>query len=102
MKSHKLIPLILLTAGMFSGHLLFSQDLTYPFADSSLSGLVSSENGEPLEGVLVRAKREGTNMALTVISDAQGQYRFPKLEAGRYTVEIARADGSREGPSVGA
>ncbi len=32
-------------------------------------------------------------MALTVISDAQGQYRFPKLEAGRYTVEIARADG---------
>lgn len=93
MRSNKLISLMLLTVGMFSGHLLFSQNLTYPFAESSLSGQVSSENEEPLEGVLVRAKREGTNMALTVVSDAQGQYRFPKLAPGRYAVEIARADG---------
>ena len=49
MRSNKLISLILLTAGMFSGHLLFSQELTYPFAESSLSGQVSSENEEPLE-----------------------------------------------------
>ncbi|OFW27054.1 MAG: hypothetical protein A3J28_14530 [Acidobacteria bacterium RIFCSPLOWO2_12_FULL_60_22] len=96
MRYSKLISWILLSAGMISGNRLLSADLTFPFAESSLSGLVRSEKGEPLEGILVRAKRDGVNKALTVASDAQGKYRFPKLEAGRYVVEIARADGMEE------
>jgi len=85
--------LILMVCGITSGGPAFAQELSYPFAESSLGGIVRSENGEPLEGILIRAKVEGDYRALAVASDAQGRYRFPKLEPGRYTVEVARADG---------
>ena len=43
-----------------------------------------------MEGVLVSAKREGSNKTITVVSDAKGQYAFPasRLEPGKYTVTI--------------
>ena len=88
-----IVLLMLLGLGTIFGRLVVAQGLTYPFAESSLGGVVRSDRAEPLEGVLVRAKREGSNRALAVASDAQGRYRFPKLEPGRYVVEIARADG---------
>jgi len=68
-------------------------ELKYPFAESSLGGLVKSQSGAPLEGIVIRAKKTKTSIAYDVISDAQGQYRFPKLEPGTYAVETARADG---------
>ncbi len=82
------------------GHGLVAADLKYPFLESSLNGTVKSQKGEPLEGILIRAKKENTNVSRVVVSDAQGHYRFPKLEPGRYTVEIARADGLEAGPRV--
>lgn len=93
MKCSRLVWLAL--AGMLTlgSQRLLAADLKYPFAESSLRGVVKSQKGEPLEGILVRAKREKVVMGRAVASDAQGQYRFPKLEPGRYAVEIARADG---------
>ena len=43
-----------------------------------------------MEGVLVSAKKAGSNMTITVVTDAQGRYRFPasKLEAGQYAIRI--------------
>jgi virginiamycin B lyase len=43
-----------------------------------------------MEGVLVSAKRTGSTMTITVVSDAQGRYRFPadKLEPGQYSLRI--------------
>jgi streptogramin lyase len=96
MRFGNLISFILLSVGMMSGGLLFSQSPTFPFPESSLNGVVTSKTGAPLEGVIVRAAKEKTPIAYNVVSDAQGKYRFPKLEAGRYAVEIARADGMDE------
>ena len=87
------ISVILFVLLAFSGRALFSAELTYPFPESSLGGVVKSPKGEALEGIVVRAKRENSHIAYNVISDAQGAYRFPKLEPGKYLVEIARADG---------
>ena len=87
---------ILVSMSWVGGRTLISADLTYPFPESSLSGVVTSEKGEPLEGILVRAKQDGVNKARVVVTDAQGKYRFPKLESGKYRVEIARADGMEE------
>ena len=60
----------------------------------ALSGRVSSAAEGALEGVLVSAKRAGSNMTVTVVSDAQGRYRFPasRLEPGTYTLKV-RATG---------
>ena len=43
-----------------------------------------------MEGVLVGVKRSGSTITISVVSDQQGRYRFPrnKLEPGRYTFRI--------------
>ena len=57
---------------------------------AALSGRVSSVQEGAMEGVLVSAKREGTNKTITVVSDEAGAYRFPRerLEPGRYDLAI--------------
>lgn len=58
-------------------------------AAASLEGSVRAPEGA-LEGVLVSVKRAGSNMTTTVVSDAQGHYRFPedRLAPGDYTLSI--------------
>lgn len=56
----------------------------------ALAGVVSSAAEGPMEGVLVTAKRPGSTIAITVVSDSQGRYRFPAatLRPGRYALAI--------------
>src|SRR4051812_44147425 len=55
-----------------------------------LAGRVSSQEEGPMEGVLVSAKREGSTVTVTVVTDAQGRYAYPRgrLLPGRYAVSI--------------
>src|SRR5258706_2069019 len=57
---------------------------------AALAGRVSSQEEDSMEGVLVSAKRGGSTVTVTVVSDAQGRYSFPrgKLEPGRYALRI--------------
>jgi virginiamycin B lyase len=57
---------------------------------SALAGKVTSQEEGAMEGVLVSAKRAGSTMTITVVSDAQGQYSFPRdrLDPGKYSVAI--------------
>jgi streptogramin lyase len=59
-------------------------------ADIALSGQVSSAEEGVMEGVLVSAKKDGSNIRITVVTDAQGRYSFPaaKLEPGHYQISI--------------
>jgi virginiamycin B lyase len=61
---------------------------------ASLSGQVSSAAEGVMEGVLVSAKKEGSTISFTVVSDKQGHYRFPagRLDPGHYLLKI-RAGG---------
>ena len=47
-----------------------------------------------MEGVVVSAKKDGSTISVSVVTDAQGRYAFPaaRLEPGRYTLK-ARAAG---------
>lgn len=55
-----------------------------------LTGQVSSQEEGPMEGVLVSAKRAGSTVTITVVTDAQGRYSFPgaRLEPGSYSLRI--------------
>ena len=57
---------------------------------AALTGKVTSQEEGPMEGVLVSAKRAGSTITITVVTDAQGQYSFPlsRLEPGQYSVRI--------------
>jgi streptogramin lyase len=53
-------------------------------------GAVKTDKGEPLEGIMVQLISGKSAIRTTVFSDADGRYEFPKLEAGAYTLRIAR------------
>lgn len=69
---------------------------------TALAGQVTSTQEGPMEGVLVSAKKEGSTIAVTVASDAQGHYRFPagKLGPGHYAIAIRAAGYDLDGPSA--
>jgi virginiamycin B lyase len=57
---------------------------------AALTGQVSSGEEGPMEGVLISAKKAGSTITITVVSDAQGNYSCPatKLEPGQYSLRI--------------
>jgi virginiamycin B lyase len=59
-----------------------------------LTGQVSSPEEPVMEGVVVSAKKDGSTITISVVTDAQGTYTFraDRLEPGRYTLK-ARAAG---------
>src|SRR5262249_18379606 len=73
-----------------------------PSPAQTLSGQVSSAEEGAMEGVLVSAKKDGSTITVTVVSDAQGRYSFPaaKLEPGRYTAKIRAIGYDLDGPAA--
>jgi virginiamycin B lyase len=59
-------------------------------AQTALSGLVTSSEEGAMEGVLVSAKKEGSTITTTVVTDAQGRYGFPseRMAPGKYAISI--------------
>jgi streptogramin lyase len=66
-----------------------------------LAGQVSSGEEGAMEGVLVSAKRDGTTITVTVVSDKQGRYSFPagRLESGRYSLRVRAAGYDLDAPA---
>ena len=76
--------------------------LVFAQSGPALTGIVLSQAEGPMEGVVVSAKRAGSTMTLSVMSDAQGRYAFPanRLEPGSYTIRIRATGYDLEGPST--
>ncbi len=62
----------------------------------ALQGTVSSAHEGAMEGVLVSAKKSGSTVTTTVVTDEKGHYAFPasRLQPGHYDITI-RAVGYR-------
>ena len=67
----------------------------------ALTGVVSSEQERQMEGVMVSAKRAGSTVTVTVATNAQGRYAFPRnrLEPGSYSIGIRAVGYELEGPA---
>src|SRR5215471_3572839 len=68
---------------------------------SSLTGHVTSQEEGAMEGVLVSAKRTGSKITITVVSDEHGQFNFPRnrLEPGQYSLRIRAVGYDLENPA---
>ena len=68
----------------------------------ALTGKVTSTQEPTMEGVLVSAKRDGSTVTTTVVTNAQGVYSFPaeKLAPGHYTLAIRAAGYKLDGPKA--
>src|SRR5207253_625426 len=62
-------------------------------SDAALTGIVSSEVEGNMEGVVVTARRAKSIVQISVTTDANGRYNFPRdrLESGEYTLSIRAA-----------
>jgi virginiamycin B lyase len=87
-----------LLSGILAGTALLSMTLVgfvmgetlSPSAHAALTGKVTSQAEGAMEGVIVGAKKAGSTITTWVVSDAQGQYSFPrdKMEPGKYAISI--------------
>lgn len=70
----------------FAGLVMAKVDLS----SAALTGKVSSQAEGAMEGVIVGAKKAGSTITTWVVSNAQGQYSFPRerLEPGKYAISI--------------
>ena len=85
--------------------LLFAPELEVAFAQHAypaLSGGVDSAVESAMQGVLVSARRDGSPITLTVVTDQSGHFEFPsaKLVAGRHTLRIRAAGYELERPQT--
>src|SRR5438132_11637612 len=67
----------------------------------ALTGQVSSAEEGAMEGVVVSARKDGSTISISVVTDAQGRFAFPaaRLEPAHYTLKSRAAgyelDGAR-------
>lgn len=75
---------------------------TAALADVTLAGQVSSAEEGPMEGVLVSAKKDGSTITTTVVSDDKGHYSFPagRLDPGHYSLAIRAIGYNLDGPKA--
>ena len=72
------------------------------FAQSaSINGRVTSAAEPGMEGVLVSARKAGSTITVTVVSDDKGRFDFApaKLEPGKYALSIRAVGYELEGPA---
>src|SRR5579864_2065884 len=88
------LPILLVLCGPFSVRAASTASL-------ALTGLVASQEEGPMEGVLISAKKTGSNITVTVASDQTGRYSFPsnRLEPGQYALRIRAVGYELDGPS---
>ena len=54
-----------------------------------LSGIVTSQEEGRMEGVVISVKRAGSPMTISVVTNANGEYRFPTNRLGTGSYEVA-------------
>src|SRR5438105_2228367 len=59
----------------------------------ALSGQITSAEEGSMEGVVVSAKKDGSTISVSVVTNAQGRFAFPaaRLEPGHYTLKARGA-----------
>ena len=69
---------------------------------AALAGTVSSAAEPIMEGVVVSAKKDGSTITISVVTNEKGQYSFPaaRLEPGHYTLSARAAGYDLDGPKA--
>jgi hypothetical protein len=101
MLSKRMLFAVIASLAVFAGALIAfaarTEPAPRPQAEVALAGQATPAAEGSREGLVVTAKRGGSTIAVSVISDTQGRYRFP---AGRLAGRHALSIGSNHGASL--
>jgi Carboxypeptidase regulatory-like domain len=91
--------IVLITTTALAGCLALGGTPGARAADAALTGKVTSIEEGAMEGVVVSARKEGSTIRISVVTDAQGQFSFPAtiLDPGSYKISIRAAGYDLEG-----
>ena len=69
---------------------------------AALSGQVSSAEEGAMEGVVVSAKKQGSTINVSVVTNTEGRYSFPsgRLEPGQYAIDTRAVGYDLDGPKT--
>ena len=67
---------------------------------AAMSGVVSSRQEGPMEGVVVSVRKDGATITVSVVSDGKGHFSFPaaRLEPGHYAISTRAGGYDLDGP----
>ncbi len=71
--------------------LVFAHGLIGQTFRGSIAGIVTDASGAAIAGAVVKLDSPSTGLSHTVSANAQGQYAFPDLPVGEYTVTISQS-----------
>ncbi|MBV9237800.1 MAG: carboxypeptidase regulatory-like domain-containing protein [Xanthobacteraceae bacterium] len=73
-----------------------------PPAAPALIGQITSAQEGAMEGVVVSARKDGSTITISVVSDGEGRYAFPaaKLLGGHYTLAVRAAGYDLDGAAA--
>jgi streptogramin lyase len=97
-----MLAVVIATGVAFLSQAASAQSGSRTQSPAALTGQITSAEEGPMEGVLITAKKTNSTIAITVVSDAQGHYRFPsaKLEPGQYAFSIRAVGYDLESPAA--
>jgi streptogramin lyase len=97
---------VLLASSAISAAILLQLGLALTTAPAqsalALTGKVRSAAEPVMEGVVVSARRDGSTITVSVVTNETGQYGFPaaRLEPGHYTISVRAAGYDLDGPTA--
>jgi streptogramin lyase len=93
---------LVLTTVLTAAFLFVASPQLHAQTAAPLAGQVTSAEEGAMEGVIVSARKDGSNITVSVVSDDKGRYSFPggKLAAGQYTLTARAAGYNLEGPKT--
>jgi len=104
MRTVRGIPLMFAVSGL-AALLIHAGSDWFPLqaqAGVALTGRVTSDEEGPMEGVVVTARKEGSTISMSVVTDNRGRYNFPeaKLGSGDYQLKIRAIGYELLGPTA--
>src|SRR5437773_6660298 len=92
--------LFVVSAGLVFIALLAGRGPAAAQTSTALTGRVSSAEEGAMEGVVVSAKKAGSTVTVSVVSDERGRFSFPssKLGSGSYSLKIRATGYELDGP----
>jgi virginiamycin B lyase len=100
MLTKRFLPVVTTCSALALVHAGFDPAPAAAQSAAALAGRVSSVDEGPMEGVVVSAKRAGSTVTISVVSDAQGRFSFPraKLDTGAYSLRTRATGYELDGP----